>query len=294
MPTVDLAYHYCSTASFHKIVSSGVLWATTAAYLSDPRDCLWLLDHAREETTRYSEFIQELPPNVARYARTMVGSLLTSEFPMLESWSQNHLVACFSRDPSTLSQWRHYADDCFGVALGVDIDVLAKEVWDEQTEAMGRTFGWKQVHYGDPGVTQLFEQICDAWRAAAQHSDDMQYVVEHKSGFIDFIEERLSNLVRARYAYTKHPAYAEEAEVRLIIPEVAKIWPESFNLVRNRIVPCCEIPLAPNGRNNRPAEYALKSVVLGPRCPTRRSDVQSLLKQAGFQDVDVVEPDFKI
>src|ERR1022692_3736988 len=107
---MEILYHYCSTASFHAIVQSHSLWLSSLSLSND----------------------------------TMEGKLVASTIARLaerESLDQDHVRSlqhgirfieenidglgfCLSEEGDLLSQWRGYAENATGVAIGFSTEYL--------------------------------------------------------------------------------------------------------------------------------------------------------------------------
>lgn len=106
-----LFYHYCNLSVGTSILTKMVVWFSHARFLND-----------------YGEFGRghEL---MLRHLRSQkpASEYLIWHNRLLESMQQpddlTHFVGCFSTDENLLSQWRSYADDGTGLAIGFDANV---------------------------------------------------------------------------------------------------------------------------------------------------------------------------
>jgi hypothetical protein len=106
-PTTDeLIYHYCRPEPFVEIIRSRNIWLSASYALNDAAERSWGYSIFREaanvlEKETGQEFIKKIITPVRAgdsYSLLMLG--------------------CFSLDPDVLSQWRAYADDGKGFAVG--------------------------------------------------------------------------------------------------------------------------------------------------------------------------------
>jgi hypothetical protein len=89
---------------FNGILTSKSLWLSDAYYMNDYKEHRWVLDRAIEQLHELKE-----PKNIA----------LFSEVQKYIDGIQIHPFACcFSSEPDSLSQWRAYAEDGAGFAIG--------------------------------------------------------------------------------------------------------------------------------------------------------------------------------
>jgi hypothetical protein len=89
---MDILYHYCSTASLHAIVQSHSLWLSALSLSKDALD---------------QDTIRRLQDSIGGLKQIIEG-----------------LGFCLSEDGDLLSQWRGYASDATGVAIGFSTEYL--------------------------------------------------------------------------------------------------------------------------------------------------------------------------
>ena len=125
-----ICYHYCGLQSFVNIVRRKTLRLSNIFYMNDYKEVSWFFDVARKIIEEYAEdgssgsgssssgsSSSELEDDIA------VSKLCR----MLEREPFDHIyAACFSQKEDDLSQWRGYANDGRGVAIGIDLDVLCE------------------------------------------------------------------------------------------------------------------------------------------------------------------------
>jgi len=123
-----ILYHYCSTAAFHSIVSTRSIWLSSLSLANDTMEgrllSQWIMQHAQEDSAS--------PDGVSR---------LRHQLDFLET-SVEGLAFCVSGEGDLLSQWRGYADDARGFAIGFDGRYLAK--WGDNENA---SMSLEQVTY---------------------------------------------------------------------------------------------------------------------------------------------------
>jgi hypothetical protein len=118
-PPPPLIYHYCSADAGEKILTSGKLWCTDVFSLNDTseirhgvRIACELLDTAARRAVL---------GRVELFAREVIKELRDR----VEE-SANFFVCCLGIEGDDLTQWRAYADDGKGVALGFDAAELER------------------------------------------------------------------------------------------------------------------------------------------------------------------------
>ena len=123
-----IVYHYCSLESLNSILKNRSLRLTNILKSNDSMEISWICRYYDAEFKRAYENASDLFRSKISSERLMgYVKLFTDEF-----FNENHAdfryyVTCFSYQNDLLSQWRGYADDGRGAAIGFDLDVL-KEV----------------------------------------------------------------------------------------------------------------------------------------------------------------------
>jgi hypothetical protein len=191
------------------------------------------------------------------------------------------MLACFSLDADVLSQWRAYADDGCGFAIGFAprlLKIPAKQL--------------RVLYNEDAQIQELTNNL--------KHV----YQIEKSKGFT-YDEEFRSHLFHLGLdlcAY-KNPAFREEKEIRLAhlsalnrdtmtavplgaigragqkLSDPLKIH---FRVVRGVIVPYVVVDYSNGG-----AVSPIKEVVLGPRNNNAEINIQMFLNTIGVRDVTV-------
>lgn len=231
-------FHYCGVSSFFNVVASGELWATHVNNMDDPDECLWILD----DVEQWADGL--VATNAHRHVRIVersrsIAKHLTDQVAHMRGLARQHYAACFSKTHTTLSQWRHYADDCAGFVLEVDLASTGFGLIRTTSGTIVNGAGYAEVSYG--AHEQLpYRQRLEEGIAAAPDPD------EHVGGswpaYWDHVygpDEDLGAMLYSRYPFTKNPAYAEEAEVRLVFSENMSLpdgwYAKGYRLLRDRL-----------------------------------------------------------
>jgi hypothetical protein len=115
---MEALYHYCPTAAFHSIIQTRSIWLSSLTLANDTMEGKLVV----EALTRLAQrdgldrvAVERLKDSVA---------LLEGMF--------DGLGFCLSEDGDLLSQWRGYASDATGVAIGFSrahLQTLANTFW---------------------------------------------------------------------------------------------------------------------------------------------------------------------
>ncbi|MCA3175279.1 MAG: DUF2971 domain-containing protein [Burkholderiales bacterium] len=179
-------YHYTTVAGGHGIVRSRRVWLTDYRFLNDKR----------ELEQGYTHFVAALPEH------------LRASFKRAFLWHDqfnHHCVLSLSRSPKILSQWRAYADDATGLALGFSekflnfakISLVPCQYESHESYALSLV----QKHL------PLVESSHQARQKYVGENEFIGWIHEKRQDFYSLVEDLIA---------LKNPAFAEEQEVRAI------------------------------------------------------------------------------
>jgi len=194
------------------------------------------------------------------------------------------LLSCFSTDGDVLSQWRAYADDGAGVAIGFD-SVMIKRL----SVRFGAVTYDKAVQVGF--FRDLLAATYPMWKLAN--------TPEKRSSLKKILMVQTFDM-----CLMKNPAFAEEKEVRVAravgVRHDKDGWhiedstgsgvdvvtqepqPIKFRAKRGGLVAHIDLPISGLGAN------VIKSVVLGPRTLNSGTEVSMALNANGFAGSEIV------
>lgn len=268
----ELIYHYCPPAAFLEIMRSQTVWLS--AY--------WALNNSTERRWGYSIFekaIEGLRVEVEKsFIDEVSGAINAAHLYTVV------MVSSYSLDADVLSQWRAYADDGRGFAVGFS----AKQMEQMPAKAL------RAIYDEDRQLYELTGNL--------KHI----YGYERSIGF-RFDGQFRSHLFQIGLdlnAY-KNPAFREEREIRLahmsgLVPEgkslkirslgardhrgkiISKPSKVHFGNSRGVVVPYVILDYS-----NRGAISPVKEVILGPQNENANSNIEIFLNSIGVKDVAV-------
>lgn len=128
MAGINTIYHYCSVDTFNLIISNKCIRASdlnkTNDYMEKRWACKMLLSIIQDELEKLGVKIN-LDENYKywdgidshrKFLEKEIISFMDSADPIL--------IACFSKQKDTLSQWRAYGQDGYGSAIGFDLNKI--------------------------------------------------------------------------------------------------------------------------------------------------------------------------
>ncbi|MCF2719568.1 DUF2971 domain-containing protein [Paenibacillus sp. 203] len=176
-------------------------------------------------------------------------------------------IACFSKHGDLLSQWRSYANDGRGVAIGFD-----RDYFNAIKSTENKDFVIKDVIYDSQRQIEIINEKLSEEKIIEEYK---------KYNFTNTnIDIRSINVVSQilRYGMTfKSTGFSEEQEVRIIYgydevfaePDVFK-----YRATEDDLISFIEIPLNPKHEVHPIAE-----VIMGPKCKADIEGVKGLLSK---------------
>ena len=276
-------YHYCSNAAFASIISSREVWASEFSLSNDIMEGRWIRE----------VFIQ------CCNDKGVLASDQTQLLDHLEGVMTFSGAAgfCMSEEGDLLSQWRGYADNGAGVAIGFNKDYF--EMLGDKKKGRGDQFNayLTKIEYdiaqqkkvvGKP-VDQILDSVADgALRKStilSIMSDDEKREAEQAFrtmllGFFSFFFHLYE---------LKNPAFAEEREWRLISHLIRKaddinigqISKMDFRALLDRIVPFTRTALEPL------PVASISEIIIGPKNITPDHIIEAFLVKHGWADITV-------
>jgi hypothetical protein len=201
-PAPDVLYHYTNDAGLRGILETGKFWLTDIFYLNDPSELQHGLSVAADVLTREAEIL-DLPKSNT-FVKNFVEFLKTG----IES-TAHYFVGSFSIDGDDLGQWRAYADNGRGFALGFDGKQMEEEFI---TSGSNSTF---YVSYDTGDLAYRFTSLA----LFALKALTTQINTESDNALTEYMKQ-LSILLSIHVLRTallfKHHAYHAEVEFRFL------------------------------------------------------------------------------
>lgn len=265
-------YYYCSLDTFLNILKSKEIYLSDPLKMNDKAEIRWYLDKLNDDKNEDNIF-----GSIFERMRMRSGLKFSLKelLDRLDSKGQNSIyVSCFSKKSDVLSQWRAYADDGSGVAIGFDLDkfLIANNFWIEEI-----------IYTNDISEEDEIESDIECV------ADTIGTVI-HENNLTDRemkIDVFLHELIPVLVKY-KNPAFIEEDEVRLIYCEDMKFekivnsygafkekWEEKtlkhdFRTIRNNdITEFVRLGFQPD---------TITEICIGPKCALSKNDVLTISK----------------
>jgi hypothetical protein len=110
-------YHYCSLDVFQKIIENKTLWLTDVSKSNDSMETKWFQNKCCQVIHDFIEAMNLTKENFNDDFEDRIKEILYDKHYLFVSTS-------FSRIGDLLSQWRGYADDGYGLSIGINEEKL--------------------------------------------------------------------------------------------------------------------------------------------------------------------------
>lgn len=235
----SVLYHYTDAQGLLGILAHKQFWLTHHSFLNDSNEIQY-----------GSKLIKQIVPGFSASIPQDSFEDWLENFDTREERSKDQTyIVCFSENGDQLSQWRAYADDGLGFAIGFRFTEL-----EQLAGTVGWCFGPDRVVYEKERQIELLREAIDD--GFAEHEGEM---IEFWDGLLD------------QHSITfKDAAFSEEAEWRMTSIIVAEpgTEPDEFLEVPTPLFRSTKYGIAPYVQLGFPAS-AIVEIVIGPRCQMR-------------------------
>lgn len=247
----ETLYHYTSNSVFLSILKNHSIWLSSRWHLNDTKEgCI------------FKEIVQ------SRHLKNGMGNP-TEINRRIDSFG--FYVNCLTAAHDMLSQWRGYAGDGTGVAIGFDRDILKKSVFENKSELF-----LAKVEY-----VKSYDDLEEDKRSLIDKM--LQSRSEPTQGFINSVVKTVWSI--------KAKAFVEEQEYRIIFtPLINDTTTQTRpNILRNfRATQDSIREYYELGFGEEDFKSLIKSVTLGPKNSSDEDAVKGLLEKSGLPNVEVL------
>ena len=280
-PKLMTLYHYCSNEAFLSIATKKQLWLSELLLSNDALEGKWIRQVFRDCCARRG-FPAHKQERFLRYLDGLIKFCTAYGF-------------CMSHKDDLLSQFRAYAADGRGVAIGINEEYLRQLAEHKRSRGRPSRFKFLQVEYDEAAQRALVDPHIDEILAAADRLDEVQSRSFYPSEDEQIEANGLNFCLGLRFLPfadkifgIKHPTFMDEREWRLIEPQyqsMPKMQPylgqTLFRSASNRIVPYVTMDI------ERLEIPSIVEIILGPRNTTPAAVVGRLLSKYEWAGVTV-------
>lgn len=320
----SIVYHYCDLNTLHSILKNKSLWLSDVKKSNDSEDgnfllnrihgylkfllqtknkskteinnILELLDTYFEAETTRSFNLEYSENNKPVYEQ--LGCIPDEEYDC-DKFEKPLYAICFSSERDLLSQWRGYAGDGIGVAIGFRTDILSR--WNADLDySLGtrKLAGFAPVTY-----TGIDVKIADYAEELIEIAGNYRRAKEliNKRIFQTAIFEKIER-IREESILLKNEAFSEEKEYRLFFNDTVirdeygifhledegkklhKIEEFKLSGIKTRVNKEGIVSYYEWNFDNVKDDIIVE-IVLGPKCKLSQSDLEFLLSINGFNSI---------
>lgn len=258
----QILYHYCGLDAFLSIIKNSTLWLSDIRKSNDYLECVYCRDKINEKIRGFLEDDKEA------LEAWDFGYNINSDLSM----DMISYVACFSENKDQLSQWRGYADNGAGIAVG-----FSRESFADLKEAAPSHISFRKVIYDEKEQEKFIERIARESIKAMETKPVAQVAAE------------LNQNYRLQFPVLKNASFEEEAEWRIIFNDsfskrkrhVGKNILFSgirYTVREKRLVSYIEMDFSKLKYN------AIKEIWIGPKAEVEIQAILHLLDVYGYYD----------
>lgn len=210
---IDAAlYHYTDGRGLKGVIESGEFWFTDYRHLNDPSELIHGIDMAQAVALMLAT---SADGRVQLFLETFKDMFRRENFDS----TLEFFIASFSRARDDLGQWRAYADNGRGFAIGLSprmFKIVDKPPPDRLPEFVGPVL--YSIHEVCARNQSALEEAASIFLEAVTVNADL---VANKTIGIPFMQAFAREIIAQPLIWncltSKHPAYQHEQEVRLVI-----------------------------------------------------------------------------
>ncbi len=267
-------YHYTNGLGLKGILESGQIWFTDYRHLNDPSE----LVHGMEMAQDVARLLATGADGLARTFLELFRDMFRHE--NFES-TLDFFIASFSRARDDLDQWRAYADNGRGFAIGFAprmFRVGERPPPGQLPEFVGPVLYTLKEVCGRHELS--LDEAVSIFLAAVEANPDL---MSDKSIGIPFMQEFAREIIAQPLIWncltSKHPAYAHESEIRLVLMGMPEdLAPHVLTRYRgSEAVPYIEHPMPLREPGH------IVEIMMGPAAPRNaEQEVRALLDSLGL------------
>lgn len=292
MPDNGIVYHYCSLDAFKSIIENKCLWLCDVEKSNDSAERVYFENIMLEQIDHYAEDLKS--KNDANKERALNALQLIKEALQNPETERAPVYSCsFSYNGDLLSQWRGYADDGYGVAIGF---------WEYGFKQVLPEYTFRQVNYD---YEQARKTCWDILQSASHYCRESKETTSNLSYNSLFGANVLSRVERTNIFF-KSSAFAEEQECRIALRTAQSYYNSQKHAFT--FVPSCTPSsdygkgLALSEEKFRVAQHKLSSYIelsfskakdlitainLGPKCLAAPRDIRHFLECNNYKVGDI-------
>ena len=257
----DIIYHYCTLQGFLGIIQNASLWMSDISKSNDDLECIY----GRNQIKHRIE--QEIEANMEAMHEWEMGYEMNSDMHD----SMLTYFACFSEKEDCLSQWRGYADDGKGMAIGFN-----KKVLEQLVKLENYNLRFAKVIYDKNEQGRYVERVVKENLKRIEKTGARHAALELNTNY------------RMEFSRYKHPSFAEEEEWRLVLNSYpfgrelkvgSMIFAEpKYRIANGKLISYRELCFS-NIKEN-----FVREIWIGPKADVELRDIMQVLRRYQYYD----------
>lgn len=255
----DLVYHYCDVESFLNIIQNSTIWLSDILKSNDSKEGTWIKDKINNKII---EYLAETDNNALHAWNTWY----EQDVP----YGAIIYVACFSERVDCLSQWRGYAQDGQGLAIGFSKKYL-------QELSMPYSLLFNRVIYSEKRQQEFINKIAN------------ENILKMSKKGVGHVALELSENYLKSFPLYKNPSFEEEQEWRIIFlanPRNQKdvslgnfhLRPPKFRANKDKIISYLELDFTSIKTD------IIKEIWIGPKSKVTLQDLLNILATNNYYE----------
>lgn len=257
MEAPRLVYHYCTVEALMNILKTRCLRLSDVEKSNDYAERKWIQEMVAGE---FCALIQE------HYEMQLEFQSCLKEFV----GTKNLYASCFSEKSDLLSQWRAYAMDGRGVAIGFNKTYL------------------ERLQSGKISFLKICYDLKKQRELACCHAEELYHMVA-KGEKLETAVSRIYSKPEIALSVMKNPAFEEEQEWRICMScepvadkeevlekEGVRLSPIQVYYSNYRLISYYDLEFLDN--------KLVKEIILGPKCRLEERDIKMCLRLWGYDE----------
>lgn len=259
----QIYYHYCSLETFYNIVQSKNIRLCNIYKMNDYKEYIYIDEIIEEQIGKYTK------KNSNKH-EIYIKNFKRQYYEFKKQYIPH--IACFSKNDDMLSQWRGYADDGRGVAIGFNFSAL-------------NLVKISPNYYGQRGYSDIIYNRSEHEKFIRDKiSEYMRICIECSQGNDIYPLVGLINTLLSKSTIFKNEGFSEE-EVRIIyLPRKEEnISNKKFYIKNNEIISFFELDF-------KCSDKLIPEIILGPKFKMEKDDAdfKAYLEANNLKDTNVI------
>lgn len=289
----QILYHYTNLFGLKAIIESQCFFSSNSTYLNDKKEYYYGLD-------LFKDCIKDRR-NEVKNNKTKLNIIDSVQRELENKRISFHYVTCFSLDGDLLSQWRAYADDGKGVAIGLDPKKM--------TEAFKPKANGMYIEYDIKNQKKIAEKIISICHDF--YMSKMKVLKKlNEPDLYSIIAKEINEVIDKYIGQFKHSSFREEREFRFDL-SIDKDYNESSEVLlyrvsrNNLLVPYLELKTeyrlekeyreknkmgTDDLEKHKVKLLPITEIIIGPSTDfeLNKQSIEDFLKKHNYDDVNII------